>query len=263
VQTLLHGVAIVGGAVLLALVAMAAVRRSSATATLEAHTEVAGFVYAVLGVIYAVLLAFVVLAVWEGFERAELHAEQEANALADLHRLAEGLPAAERDAIQSTLLAYARAVRDEEWDAMAGGAAGARARGLTDELWGAYRRLEPRTDRERALHGASLARLTDFADARRLRLYESRNDLPGILWMTLIVGGAITVGFSLLFGVRSARSQGVITGLLAAMVALLLFVLHALDQPFRGDVQVRPEAFERALDEMTGGAGLSGPAARC
>ena len=251
-QTVLHGVAIVGAAVLLALIAMVAVRRSTALEMLEAHTEVAGFVYAVLGVVYAVLIAFVVLVVWEEFERAEQYADQEASALVDLHRLAEGLPATERQLIQATLLAYARAVREEEWTAMADGAVGPRARGLSDELWRAYRELEPRTERERALYGASLGRLTDFADARRLRLYESRNDLPGILWVTLITGGTITVGFSLLFGVRSARSQGVMTVLLAATVALLLFLIYALDQPFRGDTRVGPAAFERALEEMAG-----------
>jgi hypothetical protein len=259
VQTGLFGVAIVGTTVLLALLAMAVVRRSTVFAALEAHTEVAGFVYAVLGVIYAVILAFVVIAVWEEFEKAELYVELESNALADLYRLGEGLPGSDREGVQATLLAYVQAVRGQEWETMSRGEPGARAEILSDELWRAYRNFEPSTERETALLNASLSRLTEFSDARRLRLHESQNVLPGLLWGMLFVGGIITVGFSFLFGVRSARSQAVITVLLSATVALLLFLVYAIDRPFQGDLRVGSDTFERVELEMVRVRGTSAP----
>ena len=247
VLTLLQGVLITGGAVILSLGSMLLVRRRVALATLEAHQEVAGFVYAVVGVIYAVLLAFVVIVVWDQFEETKAHVEAEANALADLGRLASGFPAQDRQRLQHALLVYTRVVLDEEFPALRHGAASHRSASLVDDVWGAYRQVDPRTDREAALYTQSLARLTDFADARRLRLFDSGNDVPAMMWAVLGAGGVLTVGFSFLFGVQNVRAQAVIVGVLAAVIALQLVLIYALDSPFRGDFRVRPEPFERAL----------------
>ena len=54
-------------AVLVSLVGLALVRRMVPASRLAQHTDVAGYVYAVIGVIYAVILAFVVIAAWEEY----------------------------------------------------------------------------------------------------------------------------------------------------------------------------------------------------
>ena len=58
----------------------------------QQHNDVAGFIYAALGVIYAVLMALVVIAVWEEYGAASDTVEQEANAAADIFWLADQLP---------------------------------------------------------------------------------------------------------------------------------------------------------------------------
>ena len=67
---------------------------------LELHNDVAGFIYAALGVIYAVLLALVVIAVWEKYQAADETVEQEANAIAEIFWLAHRLPEPEGSHIQ-------------------------------------------------------------------------------------------------------------------------------------------------------------------
>src|SRR5215475_14331584 len=68
------------------------VRRRFNAEVLARHNEVAGFVYAVIGVVYAVLLGFTAIIVWEQFREAEEDADREANALADLYRDAQVFP---------------------------------------------------------------------------------------------------------------------------------------------------------------------------
>jgi hypothetical protein len=58
----------------------------------QRHNDVAGLIYAVLGVVYAVWLGFVTLAVWEDFEVARSTARSEANELAEHFWLAHELP---------------------------------------------------------------------------------------------------------------------------------------------------------------------------
>jgi hypothetical protein len=63
-QTVLYGVLVVGGCCLLALAGFELVHRLVPVASRQRHNDVAGFIYAALGVIYAVLLALVVITVW-------------------------------------------------------------------------------------------------------------------------------------------------------------------------------------------------------
>jgi hypothetical protein len=259
VQTVLLGLAVVGTCVVAALGGMWLVRRRVALATLEAHTAVAGFVYAVVGVLYSVLLAFVVIAVWGQYELARAHAEREAHALEDLGRLAGGLAPADRARIRAALAAYAGALADDGWGALGEVQESPRVAALADALWGAYWQAEPGGARERAVYAASLRELGALQDARRQLRFDARDTLPGVLWAVLLVAGAVTVAFSFLFGVRSARAQGVMTAALAGAIGLQLLLIVALDDPFAGDARIRPDALAAARARLERDAAGSAP----
>ena len=91
-HTVVYGVLVVGGVCLLALAGFELVQRLVPAASRRQHNDVAGFIYAALGVIYAVLLALVDIAVWEQFGAARETVELEANAAADIFWLANQLP---------------------------------------------------------------------------------------------------------------------------------------------------------------------------
>ncbi len=56
------------------------------------HNDVAGFIYAVLGVVYAVLLGLTVVAVWEEWNAAAASADQEASQSAEVFWIADRMP---------------------------------------------------------------------------------------------------------------------------------------------------------------------------
>src|ERR687898_1679593 len=99
-------VVIVVMAVLVSLVGLALVRRMAPIDELAQHTDVAGYVYAVIGVIYAVILAFVVIAAWEEYRDARTAVAGEASAVLNLARSANGWPAGDRANVESALIAY-------------------------------------------------------------------------------------------------------------------------------------------------------------
>jgi hypothetical protein len=82
----------------------------------EGQNDVAGFIYAVLGVAYAVLLAFVVIAVWQDYETAKTNVDSKAHELAGVYYNASQLP--ERTRIRHLARTYARVVVQEEWPLM-------------------------------------------------------------------------------------------------------------------------------------------------
>src|SRR3712207_4038108 len=113
-MSVVNGVLVVCGASLAAVIGLTLVQRLVPAATREEQNDVAGFIYAALGVIYAVLLALVVIAVWEEFGRARITVESEANALAEIFWLAHRLPEPERHQLQELARSYAEEMVDEE-----------------------------------------------------------------------------------------------------------------------------------------------------
>jgi hypothetical protein len=107
-------VLVIGGICLVSLGGIEVVGRLVPADTRQQHNDVAGFIYAALGVIYAVLLALVVIAVWEQYQAADATVEQEANAVAEIFWLGNRLPEAEGSHIQELCRSYAEVVVHKE-----------------------------------------------------------------------------------------------------------------------------------------------------
>src|SRR5215204_5065897 len=112
-------IVIIVAAVLLALLGLVLVRRTVPYDRLAQHTDVVGYVYAVIGVIYAVILAQVVIAAWQEYQDARAVADDEANAVLNLARLAQVWPDEDRERVEGALSDYAQHVVDVEWPDMA------------------------------------------------------------------------------------------------------------------------------------------------
>ena len=83
-------------------------RLVSSTRLESAHTASGEGFFSLAGVLYAVLVAFVVVVVWEQFVDTQAAAESEASAIADLLRDSQAFPASERPQLQQSLITYAR-----------------------------------------------------------------------------------------------------------------------------------------------------------
>jgi ABC-type branched-subunit amino acid transport system permease subunit len=112
--------------------------------------------------------------------------------------------------------------------------------------------VEHSTSAEQALYLDGLTRAHELVEARRLRLLEANSHIPKILWVILLVGGVITVGFTYLFGLTSTRVHTLMVVTLTTVIASILVTIYALEHRFSGDIQLTPEAFEVALQRFEG-----------
>src|SRR5215204_800117 len=148
VPTTLLGVLVVGLAIALAAGGLLVVRRFFPAMSLRGHNDVAGFIYAVLGVIYAVLLPFVLVVVWEEFRDAD-HGEMiEADTLAALRLEVQSFPDPARQQVVDQAERYARTVVEDEWPLLSEGKESAAAQRELDALILAVQGIEPGTPRE-------------------------------------------------------------------------------------------------------------------
>ena len=257
-MSLVYGVLVVCGASLAAVLGLALVQRLVPATIRKEHNDVAGFIYAVLGVIYAVLLALVVIATWEEFGRARVTVEAEANALAEIFWLAHQLPEPEGRELQELCRSYAEEVVNVGWPLMEQGRTPSMERSqessrvwvLIDDIRASLQEVEPRTVAGQELYAEGLDQVQRLADARRMRLVMAEESIPTVLWVILIAGGIVVVGFAYLFGLENTGAHALMVAALAGVIALVLFTIAAMDHPFSGGARVGPDAFELVLNRF-------------
>jgi hypothetical protein len=128
------GLFLISLAMLVAVGGLVLVQRLMPTRQRLRHNDVAGFIYTVLGVVYAVLLGLVVVAVWEEWNAATAAVDQEASEVAEVFWLAHRLPKPEDRQLQELARSYARTVVNEEWALMERGRVSPKAWAILDEI---------------------------------------------------------------------------------------------------------------------------------
>src|SRR5215204_5952759 len=252
--TVVLGILVVIGACLVAVAGLELVQRLVPHEKRQEHNDVAGFLYAVVGVTYAVLLALLVIAVWEQYQRARETVESEANATVEIAWLDHGLPETEGYHLQEDARSYAQEVVDEEWPLMEQGIEGERGTpegwDLIDDMRATLQEVQPSTEAESQLYAEGLDEIQRLGDARRMRLVQAEEGMPGVLWVVLVLGAVVTVGFTYLFGLRNSWAHRLMVMSLTAVIVLVLFTIVAMEHPFSGGASLEPEAFELILESF-------------
>jgi hypothetical protein len=195
---------------------------------------------------YAVLLGFTAIIVWERYDQAQTAVENEANELGDLFRDAQAFPDEVRKELETKLRSYIRLVMAKEWPAMAENKLSLETQDAFNQLREAYRRFAPQTKQERIWFTQSLTSLNQLNDQRRLRLLSNRSTgIPNVMWVVLLGAGAVTISFSFLFGTRNTAAQLLMTAGLALTISPVLLSVVALERPFAGIARIEPNAFDQ------------------
>lgn len=222
------------------------IRRTAPLEWLRRNNEVGGYKYQAVSAIYAVLIGFVVVAVWERFHEAEGHVTTEATAWTTLNRLSIGLPEEAAAGVREAALAYLDLTVRQEWPAMARREALPQVGIALTEVTRRYLAIADESHRTQTVVSKSIDLLADISQARRARLGAMAGSVPRILWFSLVAGSVIMVGFSFLLGSENLIGQAVMTAMVAFTVTSLLFVAVLLDQPFSGPASIGTQPLEHA-----------------
>jgi hypothetical protein len=246
----LVGLGVVGASEVYSVGLMLLCRRKWGADRLRLNNEVAGFKFSVIGVLYAVLLGFIVIAVWENFRDTESAVRNEAKAIANLTQLSYALPEPGGSSIRTPLLAYAEEVRRSEWPAMARGFSSNAASHVLAHLTEAIFDVRPEEFRDLGLYQQTLRLLGVIEDNRNERLDNADGSVPTILWLVLVGGAMILLGYPAFFGTSNLIAQTLMTAALALLVALALLPALLLDYPFTGDVAISSAPFDQAMQQL-------------
>lgn len=232
------GLAMVGAAVVLTLLGA----RVTAARPASASNDALGALHATISTIYTVLLAFVVVIVWQQFSDAEGHVEVEATRVGNVLRNLRAFDEPDQTNARETVIRYVRLTTTREWDAMARGEApDPQANAAYEQIWESVYRLQPNGQTQETFYSELLTRLNDLGAARRMRLLSARASVPWVLWVLLVGGGVLVMYVSyLLPGGGERRGRSAAMAATSCVIALTLFVIFVFDHPFAGSIHVDP-----------------------
>jgi len=167
-----------------------------------------------------------------------------------LYRDATPFPAEFRAELKSELTNYVNAIINEEWQTMAKGQRSAGAQEMQEELWKLYSGFQPKNETQKIFFTESVKKLNLAAEMRRQRIIYASTGINPLLYFVLIFGSLITIAFTMLFGTENIIPHLIMVSLLAAMIAITLFSVIAMDYPFTGDISIKPDVFINMLSSL-------------
>src|SRR4030095_11605023 len=111
-------------------------------------------------------------------------------------------------------------------------------------------RFEPATEGQKILHAETLRAYNVLIQSRRLRLDAVGTGLPTVMWAVIVIGAFIGLSASFFFKVADVRLHRIEILLLAVFIGLVIFMIVALDRPFRGDLGVKADPYQLVYDQL-------------
>ena len=241
---------VVAAAVLGSLLVMAGLNYVWPRERRRSHNDLIGWQLSILGTTYAVIMGFMLYAVWTAFGEATLNADLESNSVVNVYHLADGLPEPQRTQLRGLALSYAGAVINGDWPQMAGGQVPEKSIEINKEMWRAAMSVRAATPAEQTAEDHVLSELIALSQHRMTRLMQSTYRLPKVLWGVLLVGGVLTIVFSCMFGSEGTKLHALQVLSFALLISLSLVAITDIHRPFQGLVHVSDYAFRRAQQNM-------------
>jgi len=201
-------------------------------------------------VFYGLAVALIAVGVSQTYSDTSKLVSGEATALASLYRDVSCYPLPIRSQLQAELRGYAEQVINQAWPQQRHGQVPGGGVALMNEFQDTIISFEPATEGQKILHAEALRAYNNMIQARRLRLDAVNTGLPGVMWAVVIAGAIIGLTSTFFFRVEDARLHGILVTLLAGFMGLVIFMILALDQPFRGDLGIGPQAYQLIYDHL-------------
>jgi hypothetical protein len=212
-----------------------------------------GSAHATLGAGFAILTAFVLLLAFQSYLNAKRNADTEARVTRELFVLAEFFNPRSGERLQGELVCYGRAVVFQEWPLMADQRSSPTVDDWALELETTIHDLRVSGPKDTVQYAEWFDQLVLQDEGRRERLQEAAPFVPTLLWIALIGGAVVLIGYVCLFANPRIPLGGqlAVVGAIAAVVSVNLCVIYFLDHPYEGvNGSVRPVAMEDSLAFM-------------
>jgi hypothetical protein len=152
--------------------------------------------------------------------------------------------------LEAQLRDYTRFIIEKDWPAHRKGAVDDEGYRMLSRFEDEVRAFEPKGTRETIAHAEVIRGIAQADQARRLRTGSVATGLPAPLWVVVLIGGVLNILLLYLFWVENLPLHAFLVAIFSSFVGLLIFITAAMDNPFRGEFSVSPDAYKEVLDEV-------------
>jgi microcompartment protein CcmK/EutM len=212
-----------------------------------------GHVLTIVSGLHVVLVALVLITLFDAVGEAEEAADREAAGLVSATWAAASLPEPAGALVRGCSASYAGAVIRQEWPRMrVGVAVPTRGWEWLDDMRAAVVKTQADNGWQVSRKAVAMEQISRVYQARQVRISAVDNGGAGVVvWFLLIIGSAAVIILSNLFGGTKPVTHILVVSTLSGIVALLLFAVHELENPFGEGVALGPTAFLWALDRVS------------
>jgi Protein of unknown function (DUF4239) len=214
------------------------------------YNHIVGFFLAGVTVLYAVCAGLLAIGAWATFAEVQGKIDHEAAALGALYRDVGAYPEPVRSILQNDLRTYAREVIDVGWPMQRRGIVPNNASRVLNDFQQHFMSFEPQDERQEIVAAEAYRSFNDLTASRRARLNSIQAEMPGPLWSLMLFGALICIVITWFFNSDSFVMHAWMTILFSSLLALLIFLIAVLDNPYRGKVGVSPEPLERVYEQI-------------
>jgi hypothetical protein len=223
--------------------------------------DIVGYLLGAHGVYFGILLGLLALASYQNFSDVEKITVDEATKLASLYRDTSAYPAPFGQELTDRLRNFTRSVIDEAWPLQKRGIVPTKGSFMIDEIQNTLIKFEPQTKGQEILHAETYRQFNNFVEARRVRLHAVATGIPALLWWVVFIGAGVNILLIWMLDMRLGPHM-ILSAVISFYLATLIALIAAMDNPFRGEVCVPPEAYEFVYDTVMNQDGKQGTASQ-
>jgi hypothetical protein len=214
------------------------------------YNDLVSTTLATVGVFFGITLGLISVGAWENFADVNMNVNQEVSTINVLYRSASLYPKPHNIELKKSLKEYVHFVINDEWPAQRKGIV---PKGGTDKVTVVQKNLytyEPVSESMKVVHAETIATFNEMIKLRRSRLQSVITGLPETLWLVIIFGSLLNIIIPWFLVYERQFIQDLMIVLMAAMIGLLVFLMGAMDYPFRGEFSVQPDSFILMYERM-------------
>jgi hypothetical protein len=224
---------------------------------LPGGNDLIGYVLSCYCVFYGLLLGLIAVAAYQNFIETDRAVSEEAAAVTALYRDVTCYPDPDRTELQGLLREYIRYVIKEGWPLQRQGLVPTEDGKMLTGFLARLAEFEPKTRGQEIIHAETFSAFNDVTKLRRLRLFRVRTGIPAIMWYVVVIGAFLNIAFVWLFDMKLI-SHLFLGGMLSFFIGTVICLIAAMDNPFRGEVSIGPDAFMNVYETLMGGKTLAG-----
>ena len=212
---------------------------------LRSHNEVTGFLFLSIASFYALLLSFIVLAVWGEFNETKGNVSKEGSSAMGLYRDIKFYPdTLESKQLMTVYLDFVYNVIDEEFPNMEHMKASRKTPESFNKVFYKMEHLNPKNSFQTQLVAGMFYHLNELAIYRGLRITSMETEISPSMWLPMILGAIITIICSILLDIEHIRMHMILNSFLGAFIGMFLFIIILLDHPFSGTQGIKPKSYK-------------------